>query len=87
MVGACLTENMPAAANATGDRARAIGGNPTRVDRIEWLTIFEGADADATTRVAHEILSGEALARHGVSEPPVVGTYRFVYGIYRTPDG
>ncbi|MBM3504684.1 MAG: hypothetical protein FJX65_12515 [Alphaproteobacteria bacterium] len=83
MIGACLTENMPEAANATGDKARAVGGNPMRADRVEWLAVLEGAEAEATTTAANDVLSLGALQRFGVAQAPVIGTYRFVYGIYR----
>jgi hypothetical protein len=80
MLGAAAGENDLDVANApiqekSMDRLRA--------EDIEWLVMLEGADARATAAVARQAFTRATLKRFGVTEAPIIGTYRFAFGNQR----
>ena len=79
MVGAAAGENDPEVANApltsqSRDRPRAEADHP------EWLVLLEGSDAGVAGDTARRLFSLAALRRFGVTKPPLIGTYRLLYG-------
>jgi hypothetical protein len=77
MLGACAAENDIDIANAplqdkSMDHPRALDA--------EWVVLLEGADPTATAAAAREAFKLTALKRFGVTQAPVVGTYRLLYG-------
>ncbi len=79
MVGAAAGENDPEVANAplasqSRDRPRAEADHP------EWLALLEGADAGVAGDTARRLFKLSSLKRFGVTEAPVIGTYRLLYG-------
>lgn len=82
-LGACLAENILEAANATGAKARALGGPMPVLDRVEWLAVVEaGTESDLREAVAGAF-APNALNGLGVEAAPEIGLYRFVYGADR----
>jgi len=81
VVGVSLAENMLDAANATGAKARALGGAMPVLEKVEWLAVIE-ASTDLIVREAAKAAFGpDALKAHGVTDAPEIGLYRFVYGM------
>jgi hypothetical protein len=77
MVGAIAGANDLAVANAP---ARAQGVGFPEVAAVEWVVLVEGAEPRATSAAATTHLSPHALSEFGVTSPPIVGTYRFLFG-------
>ncbi len=80
MLGAAAGENDLDVANApilqkSMDRPRA--------EDIAWLVILEGADARATAAAARRAFTRAALKQFGVTQAPVIGSYRFLFGNQR----
>lgn len=76
MLGACAGENDIDIANAPlQDRSM---DHPRALD-VEWVVLLEGADPTATA-AASDAFKLSALKRFGVTQAPVVGTYRLLYG-------
>jgi len=81
VLGACLAENMLEAANATGAKARALGGAMPVLEKVEWLAVIEASTDQIVREAAKAALGPEALKAHGVDDAPEIGLYRFVYGM------
>jgi hypothetical protein len=77
MLGAAAGENEPDIANAP---ARATSMDRPKALEPEWVVFLEAADAEAGARVARQIFRLSALRQFGVHKPPVIGTYRFLFG-------
>jgi hypothetical protein len=54
-----------------------------RADEVEWVVLLEGAEAAATSAAARLLFKPSALKPFGVEAPPVIGTYRLLYGNQR----
>lgn len=77
MVGAAVLENDVEIANApTAQRSM----DAPKVDHAEWLAMMEGADPAVTAAAARAVFKTAALKPFGVTRPPVIGTYRFLFG-------
>src|SRR5262249_35157707 len=74
---AAAGENEPDVANAP---ARTTSMDRPKALEPEWVVFLEAADAEIAGRVARQILRLSALRQFGVRKPPVVGTYRFLFG-------
>jgi len=81
VLGACLAENMLEAANATGAKARALGGAMPVLEKVEWLAVIEASTDQIVREAAKAAFGPEALKAHGVDDAPEIGLYRFVYGM------
>jgi hypothetical protein len=51
-----------------------------RAEQPEWVALLEGADPAATSSAARTLFKASALRPFGVTRPPVIGTYRFLFG-------
>ena len=51
-----------------------------RVEQAEWVVLLEGADPAATASAARSLFKTAALKPFGVTQAPVIGTYRFLFG-------
>lgn len=80
LLGGFAAENDLDVANAP---IRAQGLDYPAADAVEWLAALEGADAAATDAAARQVFAPAALAPFGVTQPPVYGSYRFLYGNQR----
>jgi hypothetical protein len=77
MLGACAAENDVDVANApVQDKSM---DHPKALD-AEWVVLLEGADASSTAAAARDAFKLLTLKRFGVTQAPVVGTYRLLYG-------
>lgn len=81
VLGVCLAENMLEAANATGAKARALGGAMPVLEKVEWLAVIEASTDQIVREAAKAAFGPEALKAHGVDDAPEIGLYRFVYGM------
>jgi hypothetical protein len=81
VLGACLAENMLEAANATGAKARALGGAMPVLEKVEWLAVIEASTDQIVRGAAQAAFGPDALKAHGVTDAPEIGLYRFVYGM------
>ena len=77
MVGAAAGENDLEIANAP---VKAKSMDHPRADTVEWVILLEGTDAAATSAAARTLFKPSALKPFGVTAPPVVGTYRLLFG-------
>lgn len=77
MVGAAALENDLETVNAPAQRKSM---DLPRADDIEWLVLLEGADAGATGATARLLFKPSALRPFGVTQAPVIGTYRLLFG-------
>jgi hypothetical protein len=76
MVGAAVVENDVEIANApVASRSMDL-----RAEQPEWVALLEGADPAATSSAARTLFKASALRPFGVTRPPVIGTYRFLFG-------
>ncbi|MDA0366778.1 MAG: hypothetical protein O3C65_09515 [Proteobacteria bacterium] len=81
VVGVCLAENILEAANATGAKARALGGAMPVLEKVEWLAVIEASTDQIVRAAARDAFGPEALNAYGVESAPQIGLYRFVYGM------
>ncbi len=81
VLGACLAENMLEAANATGAKARALGGAMPVLEKVEWLAVIEASTDQIVREAAQAAFGPDALKAQGVADAPEIGLYRFVYGM------
>lgn len=81
VLGACLAENMLDAANATGAKARALGGAMPVLEKVEWLAVIEASTDQGVREAAQKAFGPDALTAQGVEAAPEIGLYRFVYGM------
>jgi hypothetical protein len=77
MLGAAVGENDLEIATAplrqkSMDRPKALD--------VEWVVLLEGADPAATGAAGRLLFKPAVLKAFGVTVPPVVGTYRFLFG-------
>ena len=77
MVGAAVAENDIEIANAP---LQSRSMDHPKADQAEWVVLLEGADPVATASAARTLFTPSALKRFGVTQPPVIGTYRFLFG-------
>lgn len=77
MVGATALENDLETANAPVQQKSM---DHPKAEDIEWLVMLEGADAGATGAAARLLFKPSALKSFGVTAPPVIGTYRLLFG-------
>jgi hypothetical protein len=80
MLGAAATENDLEIANAP---VQEKSMDHPKADEVEWLVLLEGAEMAATAAAARLLFKPTALKPFGVESPPVVGTYRLLYGNQR----
>jgi hypothetical protein len=79
ITGVCLGENMLEAANATGEVARAIGGDVPVTEVEEWLVFVEGVDTTVTASAGEALVSGAPdLLDSGATY--VKSTFQYLYG-------
>ncbi len=83
VLGVCLAENILEAANATGAKARALGGAMPVLEKVEWLAVIEASTEQAVRAAAKTAFGPDALTAQGVEAAPEIGIYRFVYGMDR----
>jgi hypothetical protein len=77
MLGAFAAENDIDVANApVQDKSM---DHPKALD-AEWVVLLEGADPLSTAAAAREAFKLTALKRFGVTQAPIIGTYRLLYG-------
>ena len=81
VVGVCLAENILEAANATGAKARALGGAMPVLEKVEWLAVIEASTDQIVRTAARDAFGPETLKAQGVRAAPEIGLYRFVYGM------
>ena len=81
VLGASLAENILEAANATGAKARALGGAMPVLDKVEWLAVIEASTEQIVRSAAKDAFGPDVLKPKGVAASPEIGLYRFVYGI------
>jgi len=77
MVGAAVAENDLEVANAP---LQSKSMDHPRADEVEWVVLLEGSDPAATGAAARALFKAAALKPFGTLTPPVVGTYRFLFG-------
>ncbi|HTE79064.1 MAG TPA: hypothetical protein VK634_00055 [Reyranella sp.] len=77
MVGAAVAQNDLEVANAP---LQSKSMDHPRADEVEWVILLEGADPTATSAAARALFKAAALKPFGALKPPVVGTYRFLFG-------
>ena len=77
MLGAAVAENDLEVANAP---LQSKSMDHPKADQVEWVVLLEGADPVATGAAARILFKIAALRRFGVTQAPVVGTYRLLYG-------
>ncbi len=80
MLGAAVVENDLEIANAP---IQEKSMDHPRADEIEWVVLLEGAEAAATSAAARLLFKPSALKPFGVEAPPVIGTYRLLFGNQR----
>lgn len=80
MLGAAAGENDLEIANAP---MQAKSMDHPRADEVEWVILLEGAEAAATSATTRLLFKPSALKPFGVETPPVIGTYRLLYGNQR----
>lgn len=80
MLGAFLAENDLETANAP---ARFQGKAIPQKQDIEWLALFEAADAKTALAAAKAACAAKALKAFGVTKPAVFGSYSFQFGNQR----
>jgi len=80
MLGAAVVENDVEIANAP--TAQSSMDRP-RAEQAEWVVLLEGADPAVTASAARSLFKTAALKKFGAARPPVVGTYRFLFGVAR----
>jgi len=80
MLGAAAGENDLEIANAPMQEKSM---DHPRADEVEWVVLLEGAEAAATSAAARLLFKPSALKPFGVEAPPVIGTYRLLYGNQR----
>lgn len=77
MLGVAVAENDLEIANAP---LQSKSMDHPKADQVEWVVLLEGADPAATSSAARVLFKAAALKPFGVTQAPVVGTYRFQYG-------
>ncbi len=77
MVGAAALENDLEVANAP---VQEKSMDHPKAEEIEWVVLLEGTDAGTTGATARMLFKLSALKAFGVTAPPVVGTYRLLFG-------
>src|SRR3954471_2846501 len=77
MLGAAVAENDVEIANAP---LQSRSMDHPKTDQAEWVVLLEGADPAATSSAARTLFKTTALKAFGVTQTPVIGTYRFLFG-------
>lgn len=77
MLGAAVAENDLEIANAP---VQSKSMDHPRADEVEWVILLEGADPAATSGAARALFKITQLKPFGVTQAPVVGTYRLLFG-------
>jgi hypothetical protein len=77
MVGAAVAENDLEIANAP---VQSKSMDHPRADEVEWVILLEGADPAATSGAARALFKITQLKPFGVTQAPVIGTYRLLFG-------
>jgi len=77
MLGAAVAENDLEIANAP---LQSKSMDHPKADQVEWIILLEGADPAATSGAARALLKITQLKPFGVTQAPVVGTYRLLFG-------
>jgi hypothetical protein len=77
MLGAAVVENDLEIANAP---LQSRSMDHPKADQAEWVVLLEGSDPVATSGAARALFKTTALKPFGVTQTPVVGTYRFLFG-------
>jgi hypothetical protein len=77
MLGAAVAENDIAIANAP---LQSRSMDHPKADQAEWVVLLEGADPVATSSAARTLFKTSTLKPFGVTQTPVIGTYRFLFG-------
>jgi hypothetical protein len=80
MLGTAVGENDLEIANAPVQQKSM---DHPRADEVEWVVLLEGAEAAASSAAARLLFKTTALKPFGVEAPPVIGTYRLLYGNQR----
>jgi len=77
LLGASVGENDLEVANAPAQQKSM--DHPKALD-VEWIVLIEGAETTATRTAARLLLKPAALKAIGVQKPPIIATYRFIFG-------
>jgi len=77
LLGAAVGENDLEIANAPVQQKSM--DHPKALD-VEWVVLIEGAETAATGTAARLLFKPAALKAIGVQKPPIIGTYRLLFG-------
>ncbi|HSH99653.1 MAG TPA: hypothetical protein VLA02_03550 [Reyranella sp.] len=77
LVGGAVAENDLEVANAP---MRSGSMDRPKADEVEWVVMLEGSDPAATGAAARLLFKASALKPFGVTQAPVIGTFRFLFG-------
>ena len=77
MLGAAVGENDLEIANAPVQQKSM--DHPKALD-VEWVVLLEGVETEATSTAARLLFKPAALKAIGAETPPIISTYRFIFG-------
>ena len=83
IISLILAENIPEITNITGNKARLIGGNPTKANNIEWIIIIEGHSKKSMIELCDDIYNFNKFKWLTLADEGRLNLYSLIFGNYK----